>query len=183
MLLRFTTVCTHYVADLVETCLGMSELRDLHPEFEIICCIYTHDLVDMPGFLKRVGDQFNTQSAVHSDSTWREDYCSRAYLGYVTAFISGLQGGVAQADPNPLDSSPAAASVGAAGPPAVSAQPLVPPPQQLPAPAPPAYSAVQQPAEACTAGHWAGQPSVDVMARQTAAAFSQVGPWARWWQS
>ncbi len=74
MLLRFTTVRTHYVADLVEIGLGMSDLRDLHLEFEIISCIYSHDLADLPRFLKHVDDQIATQSAVHSDLTWREDY-------------------------------------------------------------------------------------------------------------
>jgi hypothetical protein len=147
LLLRFTTVRTHYVADLVKTGLRMSELRDLHPEF--VCCIYAHDLADLPGFLKRVDDQIATQRAVHSDLTWREDYCSRAYLGYVTAFIRCLQGGVAPAGPNLLDSS-ATASAGAAGPPAVAAQPSVQPPPPPPPPPPPAHSAVQHPAEACT---------------------------------
>jgi hypothetical protein len=84
LLLRQTTVRTHYhyVADLVATGLTMRELRDLHPEFEIL-----HDLADLPGFLKRFDDQIATQSAVHSDPTRREDYCSKAYLSYVLAFI------------------------------------------------------------------------------------------------
>ncbi len=92
------------MADLVETGLGMSELRDLHPEFEMICCIYAHELADLHGFLKCVDDQIATQSTVHSDSTWREDYCSRSYLGYVAAFIRSLQSSLAPAGPNLLDS-------------------------------------------------------------------------------
>ncbi len=77
LLLRYLTVRTHYVADLVATGLEKQELRDLHPEFEILGRIYVHDLADLPGFLKRVDDQITTQSAVHSDPTKREDYCPR----------------------------------------------------------------------------------------------------------
>ncbi len=50
LLLRYATVRTHYVADLVATGLEMRELRDLHPEFEILCSIYAHDFADLPGF-------------------------------------------------------------------------------------------------------------------------------------
>jgi hypothetical protein len=131
LLLRYTTVRTHYVADLVATGLEMRELRDLHPEFEIHGSIYAHNLTDLPGFLKRLEDQIATQSAVHSDPTRREDYCSKAYLSYVLAFICGLQEGAAPMPPNPLDAPQAiaaVASVGAVGPPVVSAQPLGPPP-------------------------------------------------------
>jgi hypothetical protein len=66
------------VADLVATCLEMPELRDLQSEFEILGRIYAHDLADLPGVLKRVDDQIATQSAIHSDPTRREDYCSTA---------------------------------------------------------------------------------------------------------
>ncbi len=128
------------------------------------------------GFLKRVDDQIVMQSAIHSDPTRREDYCSRAYLGYVLAFICGLQGGAAPMGPNPLDAPPAiaaVASVGAVGPPAVSAQPLGPsPPPPQP---PPVYSTTQQPADALALGHWVGQPSVDVMTRPTATGFREAG--------
>jgi hypothetical protein len=68
----------------------------------------------------------------------------------------------------------AVASVGAVCPPAVSAQPLGPPPLPPPSP-PPVYSTIQQPADALASGRWAEQPSVDVMARQTAAGFREAG--------
>ena len=179
LLLRYTTVRTHNVADLVATGLEMRELRDLHPEFEILGRIYAHDsdLADLPGFLKRIDNQIATQSAVHSDPTKREVYCSKAYLSYVLAFICGLQGGAAPMGPNPLDAPQAiaaVASVGAVGPPAVSAQPPGPFPPPPPPP-PPVCSTTQQPADALASGRWAGQPSVDVMARPTAAGFREAG--------
>ena len=178
LLLRYTTVRSHYVVDLVATGLDMRELRDLHPEFEILGRVYAHDLAELPGFLKRVDDQIATQSAVYSDQTRREDYCSKAYLSYVLAFICGLQGGAAPMAPNPLDApqaTAAVASVGAVGPPVGSAQPLGPPPPLLPPP-PSVQATTYQPADALAAGRWAGQPSVDVMARQTAAGFREAGP-------
>jgi hypothetical protein len=80
--------------------------------------------------------------------------------------------------PNPLDAPQAiaaVASVGAVGPPVVSAQPLGPP--RLPSPPPPSVqSTMYQRADALASGRWAGQPSVDVMARQTAAGFREAGP-------
>ncbi len=84
------------------------------------------------GFLERVDDQIATQSraaesVIHSDPTRGDDHCSRAYLGYVMTFTCRLQAGAAPMGPNPLDAPPwttAVASVGAVGPPAVSAQPL-----------------------------------------------------------
>ncbi len=77
------------------------------------------------GFLKSVDDQIATQSAIHSDPTRRDDHCPRAYLGYVLAFICRLQGDEAPMGLNPLDAPQAiaaVASVGAVGPPAVSAK-------------------------------------------------------------
>jgi hypothetical protein len=69
LLLRYTTVHTHYVANLVATGLEMSELRDLHPEFEILGRKFVYDLADLPGFLKRADDQIATQSVIYSDPT------------------------------------------------------------------------------------------------------------------
>ena len=79
--------------------------------------------------------------------------------------------------PNPLDAPPAitaVASVGAVGPPAVSAQPLGPSPPP-PIQPPPVYLTTQQPADALASGRWVVQPSVDVMASQTAACFREAG--------
>jgi hypothetical protein len=79
--------------------------------------------------------------------------------------------------PNPLDAPPsitAVASLGAVGPPAVSAQPLGPSPPPPTAPLPD-YSITQQPADALASGRWVVQPSVDVMASQTAACFREAG--------
>ena len=125
LLLRFTTLRAQYVATLVKAGLDMSELQLLHPEFKTLGRVYAASL---PGFLKSVDDQIATQSAIHSDSTMKEDYCSRAYLCYVRAFICGLQGGAPPMGPNPLDASdPAATTVvvkeGAVGTPTATAQP------------------------------------------------------------
>ena len=90
------------------------------------------------------------ESVIHSDPTRRDDHCSRAYPGYVLAFTRKLQGGAAPMGPNPLDAPPsitAVASLGAVGPPAVSAQPLGPSPPP-PTPPLPVYSTTQQPADA-----------------------------------
>ena len=94
------------------------------------------------------------ESVIHSDPTRRDDHCSRAYPGYVMAFTCRLQGGAAPMGPNPLDAPPsitAVASLGAVGPPAVSAQPLGPSPPP-PTPPLPVYSTTQQPADALASG-------------------------------
>ena len=80
LLLRFTTVRTRFVADIVDAGLGMQELRHLHREFAIVGRVYAHDSASLPGFLKCVDDQIATQSLVHSDKTAQEDYCSKAFL-------------------------------------------------------------------------------------------------------
>jgi hypothetical protein len=76
--------------------------------------------------------------------------------------------------PNPLDAPPAitaVASVGAVGPPAVSAQPSGPPPLPPPPP-PPVYSTIYQLADALASGRWAGQPSVSWHVRRPPASSS-----------
>ena len=195
LMLRFTTVRARFVAVIVDSGLDMPELRDLHPEFAIIVCIYAHDSASLPGFLRNVDEQIATQSAVHSDRTAQEDYCSKAFLCIARAFIRGLKGGAAAAapmSPNLLDD-PAATAAGvgvvASVPPSTTAQqqqiaPALPPPP-LPAAAaaaatawlssPPVYSTARQPLEPLPPGH-GFQPSVDVMARQTAAGFRAAGP-------
>eukprot|EP00291_Cryptomonas_curvata_P030304 CAMPEP_0172206628 /NCGR_PEP_ID=MMETSP1050-20130122/33332_1 /TAXON_ID=233186 /ORGANISM="Cryptomonas curvata, Strain CCAP979/52" /LENGTH=259 /DNA_ID=CAMNT_0012885749 /DNA_START=305 /DNA_END=1081 /DNA_ORIENTATION=- len=189
LLLRFTTIRARFVADIVDSGLGMPELRGLHQEFAIIGRIYAHYSASLPGFLKNVDDQIATQSAVHTDKTAQEDYCSKAFLCIARAFIRGLKGGAAPMSPNPLDDPPAtAAGVGvvASVSPVLSAQPrqfapalpTPPPPAAAVAawpPPPPVYSTAQQPLESLAPGH-GSQPSVDVMARQTAAGFRAAGP-------
>ena len=80
LLLRFTTVRARFVAAIVDSGLDMPELRDLHPELAIIGRIYAHDSASLPGFLRNVDEQIDEQSAVHSDRTAQEDYCSKAFL-------------------------------------------------------------------------------------------------------
>jgi hypothetical protein len=87
----------------VEAGLGIPGLRDLHPEFAIICRIYASECASLPGFLKSVEDQLATQSVFHTDKTAQEDYCSKAFLCVARAFICGLRGGAAPMAPNPLD--------------------------------------------------------------------------------
>jgi hypothetical protein len=73
LLLRFTTVRARFVAD-VEAGLGIPGLRDLHPEFAIIGRIYASECAFLPGFLKSVEDQLDTEGI-----TQRQD-CARGLL-------------------------------------------------------------------------------------------------------
>lgn len=189
LMLRFTAVRARFVADTVASGIGMPDLSDLHREFAIIGRIYAHDSASLPGFLKNVDEQTATQSAVHTDKVAREDYCSKAFVCVARAFIHGLKGGAAPMNPNPLDDPPAtSAGAGAATtrPPPTMIQSqqiaLTAPPSLTPAaaavvwpPTPPVYTTAQQPLEPPAPGHGT-QPSVDVMARQTAAGFRAAGP-------
>ena len=74
LLLRFTTVRARFVADVVEAGLGIPGLRDLHPEFAIIGRIYASECAFLPGFLKSVEDQLDTEGITH-----RQD-CARGLL-------------------------------------------------------------------------------------------------------
>ena len=187
LLLRFTTVRARFVADVVEAGLGTPGLRDLHPEFAIIGRIYASNCASLPGFLKSVEDQLATQSVFHTDKSAQEDYCSKAFLCVARAFICGLKGGAAPMGPNPLDEPPTtAAGVGTAVPVPSFA------PTQTPQIAPAslqqavsvstwstpssAYSSAQQPPDTLVLGTCDGQPTFDVMARQTAAGYRVAGP-------
>jgi hypothetical protein len=189
LLLRFTTVRARFVADVVEAGLGIPGLRDLRQEFAIIGRIYASECASLPGFLKSVEDQLATQSVFHTDKTAQEDYCSKAFLCVARAFICGLRGGAAPMAPNPLDD-PSSSAVGTCAAASVSSHALVQTsqvvPASLPAPPiagastwsslPPAYSLAQQPQDTLLSGICDGQPTFDVMARQTAAGYRAAGP-------
>jgi hypothetical protein len=78
LLLRFTTVLARFMAGLVDICLGMPGLRDLHPELAIIGRIYANDSTSLPGFLKSIEDQIATQRLTEL-SPRRKD-CARGLL-------------------------------------------------------------------------------------------------------
>jgi hypothetical protein len=134
-----------------------------------------------------------TQSAQYTHLPTREAYCARAFLCMAQAFICGLKSGPAPVNPNALDTLTGEAiggGVGALGTGGVSApstssgtpQGTVQWPLQgtaaLPVPPPaPAYTTEQYPfAPAYAPPPSEQEPSLDTIARQTAAGFRLAGP-------
>jgi hypothetical protein len=132
LLLRFTTVRARFVADVVEAGLGIPGLRDLHPEAAIIGRIYASECAFLPGFLKSVEDQLDTEGITHRQD-WARGLLLEGFLVRRSSLHSRPPGGGAlPMAPNPLDdTSPSAVGTSTAAP--VSSHALVQTSQVAPA--------------------------------------------------
>jgi hypothetical protein len=170
LLLRFTTVRACIVADVVD----ISGVWDLHPEFAIIGRIYTS-----------VQDQLATHSIFHTEKiTARRLSCASLEPSFA------VSGGVRRRWPRIRSTTPRRRPSGRARRRLflqmrwVQTSQVA--PASLPAPPiacastwstlPPAYSLAQQLQDTLASKICNGQPTFDVMARQTAAGFRKAGP-------
>ena len=193
VMLRFSTVRAKWVAGVVERCVAEQGLRDLHSQMRTLGRVYAHDNSTLEAFIDSLWKQLLTQSARFVSLQAREAYCARAFLCMATSFICGLKSGPAPLNSNPLDAPPGAslggapetvgvgaalAPIAASGIPPGSAQWSVPGVTTLPAPAASAlFSTVQQPVmPVYSPPPLEQEPTLDTLARQTAAGYRAAGP-------
>ena len=193
VMLRFSTVRAKWVAGVVERGVAEQGLRDLHSQMRTLGRVYAHDNSTLEAFIDSLWKQLLTQSAMFVSLQAREAYCARAFLCMATSFICGLKSGPAPLNSNPLDAPPGAslggapetvgvgaalAPIAASGIPPGSAQWSVPGVTTLPAPAASAlFSTLQQPAiPVYSPPPLEQEPTLDTLARQTAAGYRAAGP-------
>jgi hypothetical protein len=195
VLQRFSTVRLQYIKGLCDRACDNQAMQRLHDEFKKIHRAYAHDNRTLERFMNTVDKLIATQSVSRGGADAQEGYCTLVFLAWVKAFLSGLQGGAAPPDKNPLDDpvSSAGDSIGATGFPTRSPLPQAPtlfstlgtiatpapppPPNPWLAPPPPIYTTIQQPALGMQAQDYptAGLFSLENMVRQTAAGFRDAG--------
>jgi hypothetical protein len=169
-------------------------VRDLHSQMCTLGRVYAHDDTTLDAFLDSAWKQLLTQSAQYTHLPTREAYCTRAFLCMAQAFICGLKSGPAPVNPNAmmdtLTGEATGGGIGALGAGGASAtssssgtpQGTVQWPLQgtaaLPMPPPaPVYSTIQYPlAPAYAPSPIEQEPSLDTLARQTAAGYRLAGP-------
>jgi hypothetical protein len=155
----------------------------------------SHDDNTLAGdaFLDSAWRQLLTQSAQYTHLPTREAYCTREFLCMAQAFIYGLKSGPAPVNPSALDiligeaTGSGIGALGAGGASATSSSSGTPQgtvqwPLQgtaaspVPPPAP-AYTTIQHPlAPAYAPSPIEKEPSLDTLARQTAAGYRLAGP-------
>ena len=103
LMLRFSSVRSRWVAQIVEYGIAEARLRDLHSQMRTLGRVYAHDDNTLDAFLDSAWKQLLTQSAQYTHLPTREAYCARAFLCMAQAFICGLKSGPAPLNPNVLD--------------------------------------------------------------------------------
>jgi len=193
VMLRFSTVRARWVAGVVERGVAVQGLRDLHGQMRKLGRVYAHDDSTLEAFIDSLWKQLLTQSAMFVSLQAREAYCARAFLCMASAFICGLNSGPAPVNSNPLDASPAellggvlgsAGASAAPAPLAASGTPQGSVQWSLSGATNPLASAATGPA--ATVQHpvmpaysslpFEQEPTLDTMARQTAAGHRTAGP-------
>jgi hypothetical protein len=93
LMLRFSSVRSRWVAQIVEYGIAEARLRDLHSQMRTLGRVYAHDDNTLDAFLDSTWKQLLTHSAQYTHLPTREAYCARAFLCMAQAFICGLKSG------------------------------------------------------------------------------------------